>query len=331
MKQVVHAGRESTSVRTTNMVAGNPSLAQVAQKAGMSTADGSPRVVSSVTEPASTEIPYAEKNPGYYDVSADLPSQFVFYPYDTLSVRALTVQEAKKIFQAQTMKSMRIMVEAVSACLQPDRSAFDLTKGDFYFLLYWLRIQSFKKSPYVLSFTCSNFDHIQKVVNEEKPKESLFNEQTVHKVGELDILNPDTKKIEDQIVIIQNEYNLATYPVLMRDIVDQDEFVQKDEKGKTLVDEEGTPLPPSNDVLWTAKYASVLSPYKHGRTLQERMAYFDALTVSPDLLGDLDYLIQILNHGVQESTSVSCKECGAKMDVSISINALTFFPAVQRA
>lgn len=335
MKQVLHTERGKVPIKTTDMNAGNANLARQMAAAGSTVVDSHSRNAgsSAPTTSAASAVSYAEKDPTFYDVSDGLPSKFIFYPQDitSLSIRPLRIPEAKKIFQGQTLKSMRIMVEAVSACLQPGLSAFDLTRGDYYYLLYWLRIQSFKKSPYTLTAVCTSYDHIEKVVNEELSRDSLIIEQIVHKVGELNVTSPDFNKVEEQIQLIRAEYGLDCYPPLMRDIVDIDELDQKDEQGNTLSDDQGNPLPPSKDVLWTAKYASVLSPFKHGRTLQERMAIFDSLDLGPDLLGDLDYLIKLFDHGVQERASVACKECGAKMDVSVSINALSFFPAVQRA
>lgn len=336
MKTEIKTEVGTVPVRTKNsptpMVTGNPELAQrVAMSGGARPVDNEGKHTVSARDTRQTleEVSYAEKNPEYYDVSADLPSMFLFYPFDTLSLRPLRLSEAKKIFQAQATKSMRLLVEAISSCLQPGVSAFDLTEGDFYFLMYWLRIQSFKKSPYELSFTCSDYGHVSQVIDGEKPQATLFNTVTLHSLGDLNINFADVAVVDPQVALIQETYDLSVYPRTMRSVVEEEELVKKDPAGKTITDADGSPAPIDAADSWTAQYASILSPFVYGKHLHERMSHFDSLgDQSLDLLVDLDKFLELSSHGVQEQVSVACKECGAKVDVSVSINAHAFFPSV---
>lgn len=330
-------GREIPVVKASDVTRGNPGLADKMKQSG-SEVVGSHTVGQQPTiapqqqlVDSITEVSYAERNMEYTEVSHDMPSRLAFYPYNGFALRPLKLQEAKKLHVAHSRNSLRIMCDAISSCLQPDRSALQLTRPDFDFCLYWLRMNSYKKSPYEVGFSCTNMEHIERVVNKKIDKPSLYNKVTIHNTSELDIVFPDLQKIDDQINIVKAEYGIDLYPVLMADVVDVTELKSLDAAGNPLLDADGDPLPASDDVLWTAKYASVLSPFTHGRTLQERMAFFDSLDCGPELLGELDFFIQISKYGVQERVNVACKECGAKMDIKLSINALTFFPAIQRA
>lgn len=338
MKTVVKGedGRQIPVVKASDVTRGNPGLADKMRQSGATVVSshsvGQPTIAPQQQLVDSiSEVSFAERNMEYTEVSQDMPSRLAFYAYNGFAIRPLKLQEAKKLFQAHSRNSLRIMCDAISSCLQPDRSAFQLTQPDFNFCLYWLRMNSYKKSPYEVGFACTDMAHIERVVAKQVDKSTLYNKAKVHDTSELDVIFPDIQKIDDQINIVKAEYGIDLYPTLMSDIVELSELKSLDTEGNPILDAEGDPIPPSDDVLWTAKYASVLSPFIHGRTLQERMAFFDSLDCGPDLLGELDFFIQISKYGVQERVKVACVECGAKMDIKLSINALTFFPAIQRA
>lgn len=262
---------------------------------------------------------FAETNPGFYSV--DLPSKFYGYPFKTLAVSPLKGLHIAKINRAQKENSLRFLVEALSSTLEPTVSAFDLKPGDFYFLMYWQRVNSYPKSPMLIEVDCTDPAHqlavIEGVKNSDgvlvkKPQESLVIKEflTATTLNVKDLVEPDLTEFED----LRSRYVLG-YET-MRDVVLTAE--------KVLDSEDGAP-----DFAFTAGLASFLSPIqKEGEPpldLAARCSLVD--TMSVDDVNDLQrYIDVVTNFGVSESASIRCKECGALTRVNISFNALTFLP-----
>ena len=106
-------------------------------------------------------------------VSISLPSNFVFYPFKTLSIKPIGLNQQRKLSRGLSTGSMKTVVETINTCI--DQDIYQLTIGDFWFLMFWLRINSFKKSTWKISFTCDSPRHLDAISNKECDASTLEN------------------------------------------------------------------------------------------------------------------------------------------------------------
>lgn len=283
-----------------------------------------PESAAPVATPQPTQAPYvktyAEIDPAY--TSIDLPSGFQFYSFDSLAARTLLGGHQAKFSRAAKEKRLRYSVEALSATLEPNRSAFDLTPGDFFFLMYWQRVNSFSKSPMIITAYCENEDHLHSVYegDEEddpdnpgekrlvkKPEDSLRIEQVLHNTT-LDSKYAETVDLSG--FTLTQRYNLGVET--MRDVVEATEILQDAEEV-------------TEDQLFLMKYAPFLKTGPGQANLKEKMGVIEQMSAD-DLTELEEYMGRVTQYGVSETANLTCKECGASVRVHIPIDALTFLP-----
>lgn len=282
----------------------------------------SPRDNSVEATSTPTKKSYAETDPDF--ISIDLPSRLSFYGFQSLSTRTLLASHQAKFSRSHKEGRYRYTVEAISACLEPNISAFDLTPGDFYFLMYWQRVNSFSKTPMLVTAFCDNEAHNHSVyIGDEvekdgettlvkKDKDTLHNEQVIN------ITTLDTKYLDD--FVMPKLSVMEKFPLhveTMRWVVDSTEFLQD-------VDDI------TEEQLFLLQYAGFLS-YGPGReTVLERLAIVGSMT--PDDLLEMDtYIALVTDYGVSEYANMKCKECSASIKVRVPFDALTFLPGRRRA
>lgn len=260
-----------------------------------------------VPQPAAarSEPTQVEKNPAYVDIT--LPSNFYFYPFKSLAVRTFRANDQAKCVRAAKEGRFRHMVDAMSGTLQSDVSAYDLTLQDFYFVMYWHRMNSFNKSPYINRTICENEDHIAKVVAKELAEETL-EISTILTKSTLKEIPLDVEKIyvpEE----LSKKYNLGILRI--KDMVALEE----------MEDEPDFP-----DIEYLADMACYLAPNtKQEESIKERIKIVAEMTV--DETDEMQAYIKSVNdYGVTETVAVKCKGCGAEKETKVSIDALSFLP-----
>lgn len=282
--------------------------------------------------PVFDEKTYAESNPEFFSI--ELPSGFQFYDFKHISARTLQAAHQAKFSRAQKEEKLRYTVEGISGTLEPSRSAFDLSVGDFYFLMYWQRVNSYSKNPLLVTSYCDNTPHNEKVyigyeedqevenAGEDEPKtikvHKKMDEETLKNEVLLNNTTLDTKYLDP---IDFNEHPIrAKYDLhieTMRDVVEVTEYLNDNED----VTEED---------LFLIKYAVFLRRTEGRKTLKQRM---DAVAnISPDDMLEFDtYIDAVTAYGVSEFATIRCKGCGASSKVKITLDALTFLPVGRRA
>lgn len=309
---VTEMSTQTISLRRPN--SGSPVVQQIQQPQPQPNQNATP--VASVSTKS-----YAEENPDY--TSIELPSRFQFYTFKTLSARTLKGSHQAKLNRAYTQNRLRFVVEAMSATLEPSVSAFDLTPADFYFLMYWQKVNSFTKSPQIITVQCTEASHLAKVQSKDLPVESLRIEQ---------FLNSTTldTKICDRLDLEALRIGLEAYPIgveTMRDVVEMTETMidMAEEESETKV-EGDTPVTDNSDSVseygWLASRASFLDG---GLPLEARLKIVGDMSVEETSLLE-QYMQTVTNYGVEEFAAIRCKECGASKRVRISFDALTFLP-----
>lgn len=282
--------------------------------------------------PIQNEKTYAETDPEFFSI--DLPSGFQFYDFKHISARTLMAAHQAKFSRAQKEEKLRYTVEGISGTLEPSRSAFDLSVADFYFLMYWQRVNSYSKNPMLVTSYCDNTQHNEKVYigyEAEEPAPDSTEEAPktvkVHKKMEEDTLKTEVllnnttleTKYLDPVDFdawpIKTKYDL--HIETMRDVVEVTEFLGDTED---ITEED----------LYLIKYAVFVRRREDRQTLKDRMAV--VATIPPDDMVEFDqYIEAVTAYGVSEFAVVKCKGCGASSKVKITLDALTFLPSGRRA
>jgi hypothetical protein len=287
----------------------------------------------------------AEIDPGF--MSIGLPSQSKFYTFSTLTVCCLKGMHQAKMARATKDRKMRYVVEAISSTLGEGVSAFDLTPQDFYFLLYWHRLQSFPKNPQMIPFTCTNKEHVRRTLLKPENPEYLAAE-TLDISTILDATTLKTEYLEEldlsefQDLIDKYDLHVET----MRDLVEFSELQEEEPYYMQTVAETETetevqsqygteqttatiddgPSDESFDEVEWLQTRSVFLRRGPGRnTILERNEIVKQM--SADEIFQLDkYIEAVTSYGVSESAVLRCKECGASHRVKLSVDAFTFLP-----
>lgn len=238
----------------------------------------------------------------------DLPSDGAFYPPQVYA-RLVRGREQAKFTRASKTRSLEVTVEAVTACLE-GVNALDLTMPDFFYLLYWLRLNSYTKSQFTHVSVCTNHDHLAKVARGELPPESL---RTAHVISHTNIEETllDRDKLGSLDVSVCGALGIGVYPPTMRTAVELEAFM-----GRDAVDQD--------DVTLIDEYASCIGTVNGAElSLAERLELVKQL--SADALCELRAAATLFgSYGVQETAKVRCKECGAEHVTAMSVSAHNF-------
>ena len=274
-----------------------------------------------------------------------LPSECVAYEWKDIQIRRFTVNEIRGMIRARTSGNLRHLIRAVDGTIT--RPITDLTTGDFWFIMYWHRINSYKKTPFLLSWTCTNHDHLARVENGEVAKETLKQVMQVTN-SNLNTVQIDVSKYQAKAMEIEAEYQVKVTPQRLVDFIaaleEEEELLyqrklalKRDEAKRTeamtmmdldafLEDNEAMEVVAQDDERgFMYRYAALIFGED---TLAARSEMLG--DKSPDLLDELEELAALADHGVSENWTVVCKECGASETIEQSLDALTFLPSLQR-
>lgn len=83
--------------------------------------------------------------------SVSLPSGFIFYPFKSISVRKFEIRDLSKMHQAAQTESAKLFKQVIQNCVA-DVDVNDLVPGDFKYLCYWLRFNSYTKTPITINW-----------------------------------------------------------------------------------------------------------------------------------------------------------------------------------
>ena len=265
---------------------------------------------------STNESQKSSKDANYLPVN--LTSQFKFYPFKKLSARPFLLQQQKKISRAQVTKDIKLIVEAINSCI--DQDANQLTIGDFWYMMFWFRLNSWKKVPFTLTYTCQNELHQKAVLEGTSKKESLEQKSAIthENVVTKDLKDPD--ELDEFVASLDiTKKGIKLHIGTVADMVEGFELVT------SLNEENKQKLPEEDEYL--LKYASVLSR-EHGITLQDRIDFLNSQELTPDDAYELDLYVERIEHGVDEIVTVTCSECGASRSEKVHLDALTFLPSL---
>lgn len=291
--------------------------------------------IQATPPPATPTSP--EKDARYMDVAADVPSTMAFYPFDALHVRPYNVQEIVKLGAASRSGKLRYVVDAVGSAI--DQPIGNILLMDFTYLCFWLRTQSFKKSPFTLTWLCNDADHRSWVANgmdehgaelpppppmpegveayKERPrvapKASLKNNVLLTETTLL-MTKLDTDTLKEPAEFLHAR-GIFIMPVTVATFLEATTF-----KENELSDEDAYLIP----------LASILAASVHGKGLKDRTAALKTLLDGPDgvvILETLNVAKDIIDKaGVHEVIVSQCQYCGKEQELTPNVDFLSFFP-----
>lgn len=279
-----------------------------------------------------------------------LPSKGIFYDFTALSIRKFAWTALKKVSRAQATSNFRTLCEVVNESI--DRDLFNMTTGDFWYLMYWHRINSYLSAPLDITFQCTNLAHVAATMLPEDD-EMYQHPSTLEGVVTLQKSNlqieyiQDEQALADHIQQIYAAYSIVPDATRLKDLVENIEIMDRlsgleafKAEMREATDESNpvaVAVSVSDKVLESADeeslndYASLLADV-HGTTLAEKkawlMQYTDDHDIGYELKVDFDTFIELSAHGVRESVTTTCRGCKGSAEGIISANALKFFPGL---
>lgn len=247
-------------------------------------------------------------------ISVDLPSKFAFYNFKDLYVKPFKGLHLAKLSRAHEESSILPILEAMSSVLSTTANisqaglAFKLTLPDFYFVMYWLRINSFTKSIYTHTTQCQDPKHLLAVEKGALSKESLRISEQIHKTR-LDIKNL-TEIPNPELYILENE-DLYLTPCTMLETVE----LTENAKASDL------------EFQYLGELACYIQVKNKNLTLDERIELIKEMSFD-DLSTVKAYGLAISEYGVNESITVRCKECGVAKDTKLVLAAYNFLSSI---
>src|SRR5271168_2791326 len=251
--------------------------------------------------------------------SLALPSKFAFYRFKDLYVKPFKGKHLSKLSRAHAEGSLQQLVEVVSSVVSTTTPnvgplAFELTLPDFFFVLYWLRQNSYTKSSFIHKTQCNDLQHIQRVKSGELQPDSLQIAQVISKgqltVTELDQLpDPEYFKFPDEVPFYLT-------PATMRTAIETLESPKMHAKDH-------------EEFEYLAQLASFI---QHKAFLEGPNGYWNVeqrAASMEEAEGDEVQLIKeyekaVAGYGVQEKITVTCKVCGASRVTKVSLDAHSF-------
>lgn len=253
----------------------------------------------------------SQRDPLYFFLP--LPSNFVFYPFKELSAAHIRGKHQAKFSVAAKQSSTRLTVEAITSLLGDGVNAADLTIPDFYAVMYWLRLNCYGKATLPIVARCSDPEHVLAVAENKKTVKSLENMELISKTNLKETLL-DTKKVLDfldkeEVKEFTAETGLILTAPRMFDSIE--------------IEERWLERPDYSEIEFLADYAGAIRSIERDLSLEERIDTVGNLEARHiAILSDWQELVT--SYGVEESTSLKCKECGAGIEVDISISAHDF-------
>lgn len=149
----------------------------------------------------------------------ELPSHFLPYEHNDLLIRPLNIKDIGTLYKATQSGSFSILVDVIGNCIKSNLDVRDLTMGDFRYLMYWLRLNSYNSSPFefpwVSRYGNKNI-HVVKQSNldiiEIKMSETEYEEYTssydirIPTIRDTEITMGDDVSDEDEFLLMRAQY-----------------------------------------------------------------------------------------------------------------------------
>lgn len=276
-----------------------------------------PKPVASVVE--TTMAPVSDPT----GTALDLPSQFFYYDFKDIRVHPLRALHLAKLSRASNKESLRMLCEVFSTILtttDPNYAdvplAFHLTIPDFYWILYYVRLNDYAKTSYRHRTVCRDPEHISKVEKGEMEPESLRIEHVVDRTDLKDNLLASPFTLTPKLESMMAQYDITFKPATMLDVIEITDLLDQ------LMGEES---PEVADVSFLSVLASCFA-FNSEDSIQRRIQLTSTFSI-PEV-EEVKALTDIIeDYGVEEYINTTCKECGASRTTKVEIDASSFLPS----
>lgn len=283
-----------------------------------------PAALSPATAPVVK--PECETNPEADSIQ--LPSGFQFYTQKSLSLKPLRGLHQAKFTRAARERSNKHMLDAISTLLPPNWSAYDLTIQDFYWILYYLRINCYTKTSFLHTAVCTSHDHLSKVNSGEWAKSTLTTVVPITKTTLKDKSFEPSPKDPGLDEGVFSGGTLSVGPTLAGDLVSVADFLDGDLSSLSEADKATFKDLISLDSI-EKEYLTELACLLRIPGQSHRENFYQRLDAAAQLTVDEVKLVQefgvsVSDYGPEETITTTCGKCGAVIKTSVSITAHSF-------
>jgi len=252
----------------------------------------------------------------YQDIGA-LPSQFKGYDWNTMFIRPFGIKEFKLVSKAAALKDMTHMIRAIDLVITQD--AKELTIGDFYYVMMWLRIHSIPKTPVVVSWECGERVLVHKETNMVVPNEDPYpmpDDLSLYREEDCGTHNTEAVyKSDIEILSLDEEGEEKFAKQVLPAGFDFPRAKHIEGLGKALADPERVMLTAA--AQWVAG-ETVVDKFK-------RMEDADDET-GMEMLDTGTALNELMQHGLKEVVQIKCRRCMKAEPYHVNLTPTTFFP-----
>lgn len=252
------------------------------------------------------------QQPEWEDIG-NLPSNF--YPYPTfkqLYIRPFTTKHLRLLSKATVTRDIRNQIRAVDLVITQDVN--ELSVGDYYYILEWLKIYSTTKTPVIVDWHC--------------PEQRLKHKETGEYISNKpDVLKATAATINPDDYILEPCGTHNTESLHMTNL----EIIQLPEEGWTPLPEgfdfpRVANLPEVREALLDPELNMLVGPaqWVAGATLEEKLRILDEQP-NLDMFTEAQALNDTVVHGLKETSTLHCRTCQAEHPYTINIDALDFF------
>lgn len=251
------------------------------------------------------------KDPVWVDIG-NLPSNFYPYNFGSLYIRPFNTKHLKLLSMAVVQKDIAYQIRAVDLAITQDVN--ELSIGDYFYILEWLKMYSTPKAPVVVTWSCPH----QRLIHKET-KEYISNAPDSLRAAAV-TANPDDYDLEPCSTSNSEILHFTDLSILQLPEEGWDGLPEGFDfpRVKQLAEiREALKNPELNMLVGGAQWIA-------GETLKEK---FDLLDNQPDL--EMFIKAQAINdtvvHGINEVATLHCRTCEAEHSYTITIDTLSFF------
>lgn len=240
----------------------------------------------------------------YINIGA-LPSQFKGYLFDELYIRPFEIPEMRMLSRSVALNNVSHTNRAVDMVISQDVN--ELTTGDYYYVLMWLRLHSFPKTPPVVSWHCQEL--LPKAPDGKVYRTDEFDQLPQDRSGFMEV-SCDTYNSE---IVHKTNIDIITLP---DDYVLPAGFDFPRVKHMEAVDE----ALKDPELLMLAPAAQWIV----GETFEDKLKTLETAN-SIDMYETAAALNDLSAHGIAEDAVLKCRGCGFKIHYKLQLSARSFF------
>lgn len=277
---------------------------------------------------------------GRFQDIGNLPSNFIPYANKKLMIRPFTVKEMRLVSKAAVLKETTHLLRAIDLVI--DQDVLDLSIGDYYYILMWLRIHSMPKTPYIVEWHCPDYVWVEK-----ESRRRLFKDDPA--TAEIRAaLDADRLLVEQKLKALENTQIGKTHEIEKCTTHNSEIIHMTDVKIISLEDHfEALPDPRDagvvtddvefdfprvrhldeiQEALKEPELRMLVGPAQwiKGPTLAEKIAILERQP-NLDLFDMASGLNEQVVHGIRETAKLTCRGCATSLNHVLALDALSFF------